>query len=89
MKQFFVVVVFCFLNNILPDDLKSDCGPAEKVERFSKSVFKDYRCEPLTQHIVTCPSSTIQNDRECTVVTLTYIVSGCSHVRTAKCLNRK
>ena len=39
--------------SIVPDDFKSDCGPAENVERFAKSVVENCRCEPLAPHIVT------------------------------------
>ena len=40
-------------NSVLPDEIKSDRGPAEKRGRFTESVFDHCCCEPQTRHIVT------------------------------------
>ena len=36
--------------SILSHDFKSNCGPAEKVERFAKSVFENCCCKLQTLH---------------------------------------
>lgn len=51
-------------NSISTDDIKSDCGPDEKFERFVEPMFENCLYELQTLYVVTCPDGAVQNAKD-------------------------